>query len=416
MRRIFTIVAILVVLLGLGAFVYYYLTSQNTGITAEPGVTNPFDTGGENDVGLDMNGSGGEDPGTGTDDFSQPADEVTPRLLKITPGPVAVGALALDQANPATTTLGAPVVADRLANVEVRYVMRASGNIFSYDADDKRSTRLSNKTVPGIQYAAWLPDGTTAFLRYLVRDPDESEHIETYSLSSDGLTGTYLARDVASVDTAGAKLFTLIETTGGTAASVSNADGSAASVAFTSPIIGLRASYMGAAEYLAHTKPSRELPGYAFSVSGGVFTRLLGPLPGLSVISDATGSRVLYSYADGSSMRLASVTRKDGVSTSLPVQTLVEKCAFSPDGLFAYCGVPSVLTSNALPDTWYQGTVAFTDRIWKIDFAARVATVVADLPELTKEPIDAIGLTLNPMGTALVFTNRRDGALWLFAL
>lgn len=413
MRRLFTIVAILIILLGLGAFAYYYLTSQSIGITAEPGVTNPFDTGGDG-AGFALDGEEAN-PGTSADDFSQPADEITPRLLKITPGPVAVGAVVLDQPNPATTTLDAPAVADRLANVEVRYVMRASGNIFSYDADEKRSTRLSNKTMPGIQYATWLSDGSTAFLRFLVRDPDESEHIETYSLSTDGLSGTYLARDVASVDTAGTKLFTLIETTGGTAASVSNADGSAAAVAFSSPIIGLRASYMGT-EYLAHTKPSRELPGYAFSVRGGVFTRLLGPLPGLSALSDAAGSRVLYSYADGSSVRLASITRKDGMNTALPVQTLVEKCVFSPDGLFAYCGVPSILTSNALPDAWYQGTTAFTDRIWKIDFAARVATVVADLPELTEEPIDAIGLTLNPMGTALVFTNRRDGALWLFAL
>lgn len=414
MRRTFTIVAILVVLIGLGIFAYYYFASRNTGITAEPGVTNPFDSVGENTgTGADISGNGGE--GVMPDDFSQPADEVTPRLLKITPGPVAVGAIALDQPNPATTTLDTPEAADRLANVEVRYVMRASGNIFSYDADDKRSTRLSNKTVPGIQYTSWLPDGSNAFLRSLTIDADGSEHIETYSLSADGLTGTYLARDVASVDTVDAKLFTLIETTSGTFASLSGATGSGTITAFSSPIVGLRASLMGT-EYLAYTKPSRELPGHAFSVSGGVFTRLLGPLPGLSVLSDATGSRVLYSYADGTSMRLASIVRKDGVSTALPIQTLAEKCTFSPDGLFAYCGVPSTLASNKLPDAWYQGTAAFTDRIWKIDFAARVATVVADLPELTEEPIDAIGLTLNPNGTALVFTNRRDGALWLFAL
>ena len=419
MKRAFPYIAALVVLVGIGVFVYFYLRDRDPGITAEPGITNPFETVGGNWVGSEPEAAG--ENGEGTDvtwgEAGEP-DAITPRLVMITPGPVALGALAMRRPDTASTTdLGESVGANRFAGVEVRYAMRGSGNIFSYLADEGRSVRLSNKTVPGIQDAAWFPTGSRAYLRYLATDADGTDHIDTYGLTTDGVEGTFLARDIASIDTNASSVMTLMRTTGGTTASVMAEDGSGARTAFTSPISGLKAEFAGA-NILAVTKPSRSLPGYAFSVNAanGAFTRILGPYPGLSAIASPDGTATLFSYVDGSVMRLALYSSTDQSITPLPVQTLAEKCAFAPDGAAAYCAVPTSISVATLPDAWYQGTTAFTDRIWKIDFAARVATLSVDLPQLTEEPVDAVALSTNPAGTALVFTNRRDGSLWLYAL
>ncbi len=419
MRRPLTIVAVIIVLAGIGVALYFYLASQDEGLVSEPGVTNPFTPVGDGGTG----GGGGKDDwgiedgegeyGDGIDNERGNAAEVAPRLTKISEGPVAYGALVLARTDIGTTSLEA---AARIANVEVRYAMRASGNIFSYLAQENRTIRIGNRTIPGIQRATWLPSGYAAYLQYLARDPDDTEHIETSMVVSDGTSATALARDYAALDTSGERLLALTATTGGTTATVSSYDGTNARAAFSSPLTNLRAEFLGN-EYLAVTKPSHELLGYAFRVpEGGAFTRILGPLYGLSAKSDDAGKQVLFSYADAGVVRLSLYTVSTGTALPLPLQTVVEKCAFSPDGALAYCAVPTSLVRDTLPDSWYQGVTQFTDRIWKIDFAARVTTVIADLPQLTDEPIDAVSLTLNPAGTALVFTNKRDSSLWMFAL
>ncbi|MBP6860482.1 MAG: hypothetical protein KBC38_02900 [Candidatus Pacebacteria bacterium] len=422
MRKFLPILAVVIVLVGIAVALYFYLVPGDDGLVAEPGVTNPFEPVGDGETGGGggVDDWGGDDPEEGTIGWGEDAGEggtatdVAPRLVKITPGPVAEGAVALRRTDTATTSLE---TSDQLSNLEVRYAMRASGNLFTYLAAENRTVRISNRTIPGIERAAWLPNGYAAYLQAVRRDPDASEHIETTMVVSDGTSATALARDYASIDTAGERLLALTTTTGGASATVSGPDGTAARAAFSSPIAGLRAEFLGES-FLATTKPSRDLLGYAFRIDGasGAFTRLLGPLYGLSAISNGDGSQVLFSYADGNAMRLSLYTLSTGTALPLPLQTLAEKCAFSPDNEVAYCAVPVTLSGASLPDSWYQGATHFTDRLWKIDFAARVTTVVADLPLLTKEPIDGVALTLNPEGTALVFTNRRDSSLWYFAL
>lgn len=419
MRRAIPLIAGLIVIAGIAVFLYMRYASD-PGITAEPGVGNPFESVGENwetegEASALGEGEGSADPDATWGEIGEP-DEVTPRLVMITPGPVAQGALAMRRPDAASTTdLGTG--ANRFAGVEVRYAMRGSGNIFSYLADEGRSVRLSNKTVPGIQDASWIPNGSRAYLRFLATDADGTDHVDTYGLVTDGIEGGFLARDIASIDTNASSVLTLVRTTGGTTATIMAGDGTGARTVFTSPISGLRAEFAGA-NILATTKPSRSLPGYAFSVSGttGSFARILGPYTGLSAIASPDGTGTLFSYVDGSALRLAFHSSIDQSVTPLPVQTLADKCAFAPDGAAAYCAVPSSISVATLPDAWYQGTVAFADRIWKIDFAARVATLAVDLPQLASEPVDAVALSTNPEGTALVFTNRRDGSLWLYAL
>src|SRR5262249_54610483 len=142
-------------------------------------------------------------------------------------------------------------------DVEVRYAMRASGNVFSYQVGTGVNTRISNKTIPGVEEASWLPDGSIGFLRFLSSDQDKSTHIETYALpvGSDA-AGYFLPRDLSEVvPTTGGSLFTLLPSTTGSIGSVGSASGASAATLFSTPLTDIAVSEGGGA-YVAATKPS----------------------------------------------------------------------------------------------------------------------------------------------------------------
>jgi hypothetical protein len=102
-------------------------------------------------------------------------------------------------------------------------------------------------------------------------------------------------------------------------------------------------------------------------------------------------------------------------TTALPLATISDKCTWSADGRSAYCAVPTNLHGN-LPDDWYQGAVTFTDRIWKIDLAQRIATLVIDPSQIGKVNVDAVNIAVDPSEDILTFTDKHTGALYAYDL
>jgi hypothetical protein len=86
------------------------------------------------------------------------------------------------------------------------------------------------------------------------------------------------------------------------------------------------------------------------------------------------------------------------------------------DEATVYCGVPTDMSNGNLPDDWYQGAVSFSDRIWRIDMTARVATLVVDPTTVAKTSIDAVSLTVDPLENVLVFMDKKTGSLWAYSL
>ncbi len=80
-----------------------------------------------------------------------------------------------------------------------------------------------------------------------------------------------------------------------------------------------------------------------------------------------------------------------------------------------YCGIPRTAPSD-WPDAWYQGAASFSDRIWRVDMDARVASLVVDPKTAGEVDIDAVSLDVDPQSDVLVFTNRKDGSLWMYDL
>lgn len=404
-RRLLIIIASSIVVLGLLVGAYYLFFANGATLSVgTPG--NPFGSSDDRVPSALLGPDGQPIQGAGT--------VVAPKLIRISDAPVAKGAVALYI--PPVLPTGTSTEPTTPADTEVRFIERQSGNIYAFRVHDRVLTRISNRTLPGIQDATWSTDGSRAFARYLSRAADGVEHIDTYALPAEG-EGYFLEQDLSSIAVQGSTtVFSLLPSSSGSIGSLANTDGTGARTLFTSALSSLRVGFAGS-DLIAFTKPSSGLDGYAFLVSRatGAFTRILGPFRGLSVLANNEGTSVLYSYVDQNRTYLQVLDLATRSSTALPLATLTEKCAWEPGGKAVYCAVPTSITGN-IPDTWYQGAQSFTDRIWHIDLDTRLATLVVDPSQVADVAIDAVALTMDPQADTLVFMNKKDGTLWVYDL
>lgn len=401
MQRIFLIVASIVFIAGIGIGVYFFFFRDKATLSVDTG--NTFGTSGDTTTTTEEDDAGPLLVGAG--------EEVLPQLFKITDKPISSGIVALS----IPPTLTASSTGVNRGDVEVRYVDRASGNIYAYRAYERTLTRTSNRTVPGIQEVSWLLNGDTALVRFLSTDSStNTEAVETYVLPATGEGGFFLERGLSQVLGVGSStLFTLKTSSFGSTGTVANSKGEVVRTAFTSTLSSLRV-FATSKGYIAQTKASSSLDGYAFSISTtGAFSRILGPHKSLSILPNADGTLVLYSYQLEGSMRMALLNRNSGDVTALPLSTLTEKCTWSGDEESIYCGVPQSAKGN-LPDEWYQGARFFTDRIWKIDLSDRVATLLLDPSKAEGVAIDMVSVSIDKSSDFLFFKNKQDGSLWAY--
>ncbi|MDD2657181.1 MAG: hypothetical protein PHD04_00785 [Candidatus Pacebacteria bacterium] len=407
MRRTLIIAAVVIVLLGAGAAIYFSFfsgSSAGVAVTTPSGNTSLPSAGQGAVPATDTTTSTGGTSNTPTGSLSAPV-AVSSRLMKISAGPVVPGEAVITKAATASSS----------PETTVSYIDRQSGNIFSYSTLTKQNTRTSNKTIPGIQSASWLPNGSVAFVRYL--SGNDFSTINTYALPANGSSGFFLAQNLADVSVSASGVLTLASGVNGSTASLSRTDGTRAASAFSSPLSSLRASFAGK-QYLATTKAAASLSGSAFLVdAAGHFSRVAGPLTGLVAHASPSGKWVLASYTNNAALQTQLVNVATGETIPLPVATIADKCVWASDDSAIYCGIPADPPANAsYPDDWYQGAVHFSDRIWKIQVAGRYAQLVLDFTKETKDSLDATALAIDASNTTLVFVNKNDGSLWSYSL
>jgi len=399
MKRALIILALVIVLAGVGVAVYFYFFNNKPNVVVAP--------------------PGAIFPAAGPS--AQPTVPVTPqttptttvttivpaRLAQISTGPVVPGEAVIN-----VSAQGA----DSASDVTVYYIERQSGNVFTYSVRKGTITRISNRTIPGIESATWLPGASSVFIRYL--SGADLSTINTYALPSNGVGGFFLPQNLSSIAVSSTSVLALASSPNGSTASVERSDGSRSTAVFLTPLSSLRASFAGSAGYLAFTKPSATLAGSVFIVDKtGHFNRIAGPLNGLVALSSHSGKWVLVSYVENNEMKARIVNTTTGESLSIPVATIADKCVWEADDSSLYCGVPVNPQSNyAYPDDWYQGAVHFSDRIWKVDVVGRYAQLVLDFSKETNGSLDAKSLAIDPQSTTLVFVNKNDGSLWSYQL
>ena len=328
----------------------------------------------------------------------------TATLIQIAEGGVVSGAVSKTTSGDTSTTT-------------VRYVLRGTGNIFSYIVEKNERKRESLTTIPGIRASHWLPDNRQV-LQYV------SEGIvESYSsrISGEALTGAYLPRNLSGVATNRATpsgIFVLRQTTSGSAGSVVRPDGSTLREGFSTPLSEITVSWPHPDHALVTTKPSGLADGYAFLVRLGtnVFEKILGPIPGLTALMNDQRTGVVLSRSTTNNFVFGYYDTEKREITSLPLNTLPEKCVWTTRGDELYCGVPLRTPRGVYPDDWYQGVVSFEDRIWKFNVVDGYAELVTELTTKTGGAIDVINPSITEDGTYMIFVDKKTGALWGLSL
>lgn len=397
MRRILVIIAAVTLITGIGGGLYLYSKKSAPAVTITP--TTPLPEAGN--VAPDTQ-PGGEGGSANTTDVTS---GTVGRFVQVTKGPVVPGFALTTRAASASSS----------AATLLSYLERTSGNAFTYDIHTGTITRTSNRTVPGIQSALWSRDGSQAVVRYLSGDTFTT--INTYVLPADGSNGLFLPQNLADVAVASSSVLTLASGVNGSIASLSPLTNNKATTVFSSALTALRIGFAGKS-YLAYTKPSGSIAGYAFLTdTSGRLIRLAGPLNGLTALASPLGKWVLISSVSNQTPTTNLINTATRESIPLPIGTITDKCAWSLDDTAIYCAVPiSIPTTGTLPDDWYQGAVTFSDRIWKIDVTGRYAQLVLDLTKEGKGAFDITALTLDAGQTALAFMNKSDASLWSYQL
>jgi len=399
-RTVVIVATTAVLLIGGAAGVYFYFFTGNDNVTVSP-------TGNATLPGAGQATDSGS-PGSNTISGGAVGEpiKVSSRLVQIDQGPIVPGeAISIV---PAANASSSP-------DLGVHYIKRENGNVFLYRIKAGTLTRTSNKTVPGIQRAVWLPDASAAIVQFL--SGTDFNTINTYRLSADGSNGAMMAGNIVEVQTGPSGILSLTSNANGSVGTISSLDGSKSSRAFSTPLGSIRTQIVGDT-YLITTKASGTLPGNAFAVStDGTVRHVFGPQKGLSALSSPSGKWLLVSHVDGPALRLELLNTATGAITQLPLSTLADKCVWTADESSAYCGVPvSINTTYLYPDDWYQGAAHFADRIWKIDVKGRYASLVLDFSKETKSDLDATALAVDVNDQNLVFLNKNDGSLWAYQL
>lgn len=422
-KKIFQIILIIVILAALGLGIYWLFdrSQGGDGLSFNPsnisiGDFFPFGNSGPTDTGVT--------PGTGT---PTPGDQNTPagtgdqtpvpppRLWQISTNP-ASGAVVFNASN-------TPIV---------RFVDKATGNIFESSLEILGTKRISNTTIPKVYEAIWQPSGKGVFIRYL---DDNNETIKTTLgviastttvVSTEGqnggletiheLTTSFLPNNITDIATnrnTGALAFVV---RGQTSAQifVANTSGANPKLVYESGIKDQNISWADNTTLSLAGKPSAGATNQLYFLKTDTLglSRILGNKPGLIALSNPTGTKVFYSESTNNSFVSKILDPKTGVETKTPFNTLPDKCVWSTKTSYLYCATPRSITAGQYPDAWYQGKVTFTDDIWRLDTSSGAAEFLIDPSSLIQNGLDATNLALDPNENYLVFTNKKDAHLW----
>lgn len=310
----------------------------------------------------------------------------------------------------------------------LRYVRKSNAHISDVFLDKEASIEISNTTIPKIQEAFISPDGKSLILRYV---NDATGAIQTYSgiIPPDpvggiygDLKGAFLPENIwwmtPSLD--GTKLFALSSFGNGVVGDVSGITGDKNTQIFTSAFDEWLPDWVSAKTITLATKPSSNVPGYLYAINTTTkkMSRILGNIPGLTALMSPTEKSVLYTAITKTSVTMSLYDVATHNSKNVGINTLPEKCVWTPSGTTFYCAVPDSWPSGTYPDNWYQGTVSFSDTIWRIDISGGSFSLaeIATSADFHGDLVDATNLQLDATQEHLGFINKKDGTLWSIQL
>ena len=305
----------------------------------------------------------------------------------------------------------------------LRYVDRATGNIYQTFADKIQEKKFSGTVIPKVYEAIFGNKGESVVMRYLKTD---GKTIEAFvgnlpkellggdTTGNNEIKGSFLPEDVKDISLSSDKgsVFYLFNSGDNMVGTTLNLSTNRKVQIFDSPFTEWLSTWPNSKMITLATKPSSAVPGYLYTLdlNNKNLNMTLGNINGLTTLISPNGKMILY----GNNNLALSIYHTDTkTSDLLGIKTLPEKCVWGKVSDVVYCAVPRFIDTGEYPDTWYQGEVSFSDQVWKIDIKTRNATMVSDpLTVLGGEDIDGIKLMTDDGENYLFFVNKKDSFLW----
>ena len=308
----------------------------------------------------------------------------------------------------------------------MRWVDRATGNIYETASSTLETTRISNTTIPKIYEAYFVgPKGKNIIFRNLL---NETDVIQSQYGTLQDVTATSTEQSVIlsslpfnmtqiALSPDSSQMFSITPTN--IRGTISKPDGSSKVTAFNSPFHEWLASWPTAQNIVLTTKPSGTTDGFAYLLNSKTrsVSKLLGNKKGLTTLMSPDGTQMLFSESAGGSVDLQLLETKTGKTTDLFIRTLPEKCIWSlKEKQTIFCAVPEDLAYATYPDVWYQGLISLSDNLWKINIATGESRQILQPLSLVDTSIDMINPTLSKKEDYIMFQNKSDLSLWSYKL
>ena len=312
----------------------------------------------------------------------------------------------------------------------LRYVARATGNIYETFADKIEEKQFSSTVIPRVYEAYFGNSGNSVVMRYLKADNETietfvgntpKEYLGTEVAGKAEVKGTFLPEDTKDISVspdAGSVFYLFNNSTTGNnmVGAILNLATNKKTQILTSPFTEWLSLWPNAKMITLTTKPAAGVPGYMYAMNPttkNLMGEVFGNINGLTTLTSPNGKLVLYADDSLSTSVYQTDTK---TSTLMGVKTLSEKCVWGKASDIVYCAVPKSINAGAYPDAWYQGIVSFSDQIWEIDVKTGNATLLADPAVISGEDVDGIKLALDSGENYLFFVNKKDSFLWELAL
>ena len=304
----------------------------------------------------------------------------------------------------------------------LRYVEKATGNIYQTLVEKIEERKFSDTVIPKVYQAYFGSKGEAVLMRYLKAD---SNVIETFarilpkellggdSVSNNEIKGSFLPENITDLSMSPDKnnVFYLFKVGNGSAGVVASALGDKKNQIFDSPFTEWLTGWPNDKVITLTTKPTSGEPGYMYVINPDKkdLVKVLSQINGLTTLMSPDGKTILYGD-DGLSLNVYNL--KTGESNLLGVKTMPEKCVWGNANYLLFCAVPKIIPQSEYPDAWYRGEVSFADEIWRIDVVSGNATKIFDPALINVEEIDATDITLDENGNYLFLVNKKDSFLW----
>jgi hypothetical protein len=397
-----TLVIFVLIVLGIIGG-YFYLS--NTRTTIDPEMTGvEGDLGPEGEFVFD---GGTTTPNIGT--AANPLEGDVPRLRKISATPVSGSTIFNRRVGTTTYSI-------------IRFVDRATGNIYETSTSSLNTIRITNTTIPKVQDAMFSADGNSVVMRYA----NDADFIQTFvgrvTATSSELVGTFISENAISPTLSPTKtrFFYLLPNTN------TNVNGGVGSIGYVSdftpratnifshPLRRWAVNWPNENTLVLTNSPTSvsQSSTYTLSTRGGSLNKVLGPKNGLVVLPSPSVGNLMFSETINNTLITGFKRVGENIENNIAEPTIPDKCVWALGDTAVFCGTPKFVALGQYPDVWYQGLVSFNDRITVTDPTSLQTTSVIDPIEAVGEEIDATDLQISSDGKYLIFTNKKDLSLW----